>query len=146
MPSELKAKWSYVGLSALPALAQDIWNHLPAPCILTLQAEMGSGKTTLVRNLLEAARTEHFQGSPTFAIMNTYDSKTKGLIYHLDCYRIENEQEVLHLGLEELLDSTAYIFIEWPEKIQTFIPKPHFRLYIRIESDLSREMTLYYDY
>jgi tRNA threonylcarbamoyladenosine biosynthesis protein TsaE len=146
MPTELRAKWSNVGLETLPALAQDIWSHLPAPYILTLQAEMGSGKTTLVRHLLAATQIEYFQGSPTFAIVNSYNDTTKGVIYHLDCYRIENEQEVLRLGLEDLLDSTAYIFIEWPEKIQTFIPKPHFRLYIRIESDLSREMTLYYDY
>lgn len=146
MPTELRAKWSNVGLETLPALAQEIWVLMPKSCILTLDAQMGSGKTTLVRHLLAATQIEYFQGSPTFAIVNSYNDTTKGVIYHLDCYRIENEQEVLRLGLEDLLDSAAYIFIEWPEKIQTFIPKPHFRLYIRIESDLSREMTLYYDY
>jgi len=146
MPTELRAKWANVGLETLPALSEEIWALMPKPCILTLDAEMGSGKTTLVRHLLGATQIDHFQGSPTFAIVNSYKDTSKGVIYHLDCYRIENEQEVLHLGLEDLLDSTAYIFIEWPEKIQTFIPKPHFRLYIRIESDLSREMTLYYDY
>lgn len=146
MPTELRAKWANVGLETLPALAQEIWALMPKPCILTLDAEMGSGKTTLVRHLLGATQIDHFQGSPTFAIVNSYKDTSKGVIFHLDCYRIENEQEVLHLGLEDLLDSAAYIFIEWPEKIQSFIPKPHFRLYIRIESDLSREMTLYYDY
>lgn len=146
MPTELRAKWANVGLETLPALAQEIWALMPKPCILTLDAEMGSGKTTLVRHLLGATQIDHFQGSPTFAIVNSYKDTSKGVIFHLDCYRIENEQEVQHLGLEDLLDSTAYIFIEWPEKIQSFIPKPHFRLYIRIESDLSREMTLYYDY
>jgi tRNA threonylcarbamoyladenosine biosynthesis protein TsaE len=146
MPTELRAKWANVGLETLPALSEEIWALMPKPCILTLDAEMGSGKTTLVRHLLGATQIDHFQGSPTFAIVNSYKDTSKGVIYHLDCYRIENEQEVLHLGLEDLLDSAAYIFIEWPEKIQSFIPKPHFRLYIRIESDLSREMTLYYDY
>lgn len=146
MPTEIIQTWSQIELEGLTAVAKDIWKLLPERCLLALDAEMGCGKTTLVRALLKEAQIEHFEGSPTFAIVQGYESPLKGPIYHLDCYRIENEHELLNLGLEELLDSSAYFFIEWPQKIETILPKPHFRLYIRIESDLSREITLHYDH
>jgi len=146
MPTEIKRSWKNIRLEDLHSIAKEIWTLLPHAHLVALDAEMGSGKTTLVRALLREAQITHFEGSPTFAIVQAYESPSKGPIYHLDCYRIENENELLNLGLEELLDSSAYFFIEWPQKIETILPKPHFRLYIRIESDLSREITLHYDY
>ena len=146
MPTEIKRSWTNIRLEDLQSIAKEIWTFLPQPHLVALDAEMGSGKTTFVRALLQEAEIGHFEGSPTFAIVQAYESPSKGPIYHLDCYRIENEYELLNLGLEELLDSKAYFFIEWPQKIETILPKPHFRLYIRIESDLSREITLHYDY
>jgi tRNA threonylcarbamoyladenosine biosynthesis protein TsaE len=146
MPTEIKRSWTNIRLEELRSIAKEIWTLLPEACFVALDAEMGSGKTTLVRALLQEAQISHFEGSPTFAIVQAYQSPSKGPIYHLDCYRIENENELLNLGLEELFDSSAYFFIEWPQKIDTILPKPHFRLYIRIETDLSREITLHYDY
>ena len=146
MATETIGHWSKVHLADLPALAKVIWELIPEPCFMALEAEMGCGKTTLVRALREAAQIAHFEGSPTFALIQGYDSPTKGAIYHLDCYRIENEHELQNLGLEELFDENAYFLVEWPQKITTIIPKPHFRLYIRIEPDQSREITLRYDH
>jgi tRNA threonylcarbamoyladenosine biosynthesis protein TsaE len=146
MPTEIIRSWTKIRLEDLDSIAKEIWTILPKPGLLALDAEMSSGKTTLVRALLQEAQIKHFEGSPTFAIVQGYDSPSKGPIYHLDCYRIENKHELLNLGLEELLDFNAYFFIEWPQKIETILPKPHFRLYIRIESDLSREITLHYDH
>ena len=142
----LLAEWSNKTHSDLSNLAQEIWDFLPENAFIAVEGEMGAGKTTTISALIQAAQIEHFEGSPTFAIVQSYVSPSKGKIFHLDCYRIENENELLNLGLEELLDSSAYFFIEWPQKIETILPKPHFRLYIRIESDLSREITLHYDY
>jgi tRNA threonylcarbamoyladenosine biosynthesis protein TsaE len=146
MPTKIISTWTNIRLEELRSIANEIWTLLPEACLVALDAEMGSGKTTLVSALLQEAQITHFEGSPTFAIVQAYQSPSRGSIYHLDCYRIENENELLNLGLEELLDSSAYFFIEWPQKIDTILPKPHFRLYIRIESDLSREITLHYDY
>ena len=146
MATELIGQWSNVSLAQLPEVAIAIWAKLPETAFVALEAEMGSGKTTLVSALLQAAAITHFEGSPTFAIVQFYDAPQKGAIYHLDCYRIENQDELKNLGLEELFDSPAYFFVEWPEKIAAILPKPHFRLYIRIESDLRREITLHYDH
>jgi tRNA threonylcarbamoyladenosine biosynthesis protein TsaE len=146
MPTELLGQWSKIGLKQLPEVATAIWALLPQPCFVALEAEMGCGKTTFVRALLEAAAVTQFEGSPTFALIQQYEGSQRGRMYHLDCYRIENEQEIYNLGLEELFDENAYFFVEWPQKIERIIPKPHFRLYIRIEPDFSREITLRYDH
>lgn len=146
MATETIGFWTGVRQENLPALAKHIWELLPQPCFVALEAEMGCGKTTLVRSLLEAVGVLQFEGSPTFAIVQAYDSPVKGAIYHLDSYRIENEHELRNLGLEELFDEKAYFLVEWPQKIDTIIPKQHYRLYIRIEPDLSREITLRYDH
>jgi tRNA threonylcarbamoyladenosine biosynthesis protein TsaE len=146
MTTETIGFWTGVKLENLPTIAKQIWDLIPQPCFVALEADMGCGKTTLVRSLLNTAGVSQFEGSPTFALVQAYDSPEKGPVYHLDCYRIENEQELRNLGLEELFDENAYFLVEWPHKIETIIPKPHYRLYIRIEPDQSREITLRYDY
>jgi tRNA threonylcarbamoyladenosine biosynthesis protein TsaE len=138
--------WTGVKQENLPTIAKSVWDLLPQPCFVALEADMGCGKTTLVRSLLEAVEVPHFEGSPTFALVQAYESPVTGTVYHLDCYRIENQQELNNLGLEELFDENAYFLVEWPQKIESIIPKQHYRLYIRIEPDQSREITLRYDH
>lgn len=144
--SKIIGYWPTVHLAQLPQIAKEIWTHLPQPSLVGLQAEMGSGKTTLVKTLLAQAQIDHFEGSPTFSIVQSYLSPNKGPIYHLDCYRIEGAEEIPNLGLEELLDENAYFFIEWPQNITEILPNQHYWLYIRSNSDQSREITLFHDH
>lgn len=144
--SKIIGYWPMVHLAELPQIAKEIWTYLPQPSIIGLHAEMGSGKTTLVKTLLAQAQIDHFEGSPTFSIVQSYLSPDKGPIYHLDCYRIEDTEEIPNLGLEELLDEQAYFFIEWPQNITEILPSQHFWLYIRSNADQSREITLCHDH
>jgi tRNA threonylcarbamoyladenosine biosynthesis protein TsaE len=144
--SKIIGYWPTVHLAQLPQIAKEIWTHLPQPCLVGLQAEIGSGKTTLVKTLLAEAQIDHFEGSPTFSIVQSYLSPNKGPIYHLDCYRIEGAEEIPNLGLEELLDENAYFFIEWPQNSTEILPNQHFWLYIRSNADQSREITLCHDH
>ena len=146
MQKDQTKRWEHVPLESLPMVAAELVTLLSKPSFVAIQGEMGAGKTTFVQALLRELGIEHPDGSPTYAIVHEYVTKLGINAYHLDCYRIENENELLNLGLEELLDSNAYFFIEWPQKIERILPKHHFRLYIRIESDLSREITLHYDH
>jgi tRNA threonylcarbamoyladenosine biosynthesis protein TsaE len=142
---KLLATWTAVSPTALPEVAQQIWSLLTPQAFVAVEGEMGAGKTTTIAALIQKAQIEHFEGSPTFAIVQAYDSPVKDKIYHLDCYRIENEAELINLGLEELFDESAYFFVEWSEKIKQILPFQHFWLYIRTNPDLSRTLELYHD-
>ena len=146
MPTEIIRSWTKIRLEDLHSIAKEIWTLLSNPALLALDAEMGSGKTTLVRALLREAQITHFEGSPTFAIVQAYESPSKGPIYHLDCYRIENERDLAQLGLDELFEENAYFFVEWPDKIEKILPEHANWLYIRCEPEGElREIVLNYD-
>ncbi|WP_207429317.1 tRNA (adenosine(37)-N6)-threonylcarbamoyltransferase complex ATPase subunit type 1 TsaE [Pedobacter sp. SYSU D00535] len=90
---------------------------------------MGAGKTTFIKSLCSALGVEDAVSSPTFSIVNEY-SYPKGLIYHFDFYRLKAESEALDLGFEDYLYSGEYCFIEWPEKVNSFLPERYFRISI----------------
>jgi len=99
--------------------------------VYAFKGDMGVGKTTFIRNILYYLEIQNFEGSPTFAIIQCYEGKKS--VYHLDCYRIENQAEGFNIGLWELFDDSAYFFIEWPEKIESFLPTNVIWVYIRKE-------------
>jgi tRNA threonylcarbamoyladenosine biosynthesis protein TsaE len=89
--------------------------------IFTFEGDMGAGKTTLISSVCKLLETEP-ASSPTYAIINTYNSLTIGAIYHFDCYRLKNADEAIESGLDEIIDSGAPCFIEWADKIQNLLP------------------------
>jgi tRNA threonylcarbamoyladenosine biosynthesis protein TsaE len=89
----------------------------------TFTGEMGAGKTTfisIVCKLLGAA--DHFS-SPTFSIINEYQSSLKGILYHIDLYRLKDTNEALSAGVEDCLFSGNYCFVEWPERATDLFPQ-----------------------
>lgn len=91
--------------------------------IFAFEAEMGTGKTTFILGLLRAMGIEHPEGSPTYSLVNSYESPMYGKIYHFDLYRIENEEEAYDIGIEEMLyENTAFCFIEWAENVKNLLP------------------------
>lgn len=91
--------------------------------IFAFQAEMGTGKTTFILGLLRAMGIENPEGSPTYSLVNTYESPMYGKVYHFDLYRITTEEEAYDIGIEEMLyENTAYCFIEWAENIKNLLP------------------------
>jgi len=90
--------------------------------VFWLKGDLGVGKTSLVRFMLEALVGEGgYFASPSFNIVHPYEGK-KGRVYHVDLYRIEDEGEVQELGLEEAFDE-GVCFVEWAEKAPSFMPK-----------------------
>lgn len=91
--------------------------RLPHPCLLILEGELGSGKTTLVKGIvsgLGVARQEDVT-SPSFTLVHEYGTDRK--IYHVDLYRIDGAREQSTLGLEDLLEQEAMVIVEWGEKL-----------------------------
>lgn len=90
--------------------------------VVALDAPMGTGKTTLIKQLCEEMGSEDIVNSPTFAIVNVYDFP-QGEIYHFDCYRLKDIREAMDFGAEEYLYSGNWCFIEWPEIIEPILPE-----------------------
>jgi tRNA threonylcarbamoyladenosine biosynthesis protein TsaE len=110
--------------------------------IIALEGQMGAGKTTFVQTILKSIGVEDLEGSPTYSLINEYQSSLLGKVYHLDLYRLNSIDEVYDIGIEELLYQNVVCFIEWPEKMQEMLPDNTIWVYLRVEEDLSRIITI----
>lgn len=110
--------------------------------VFAFSADMGAGKTTFITALLHAMGVEEVEGSPTYSLVNVYDSQMFGRLNHFDLYRIKDETEALDIGIEEMLYSDDKCFIEWPEKIENLLPDNVIWSYIRVNEDDSRTITI----
>ncbi len=106
--------------------------------IFAFYGSMGAGKTTFIKSVCEAMGVEDAINSPTFAIVNEYESNKGETIYHFDFYRIKSLTEVYNMGYEEYLYGNAYCFIEWPELIEELLPEETVKVSITEESDGTR--------
>lgn len=110
--------------------------------IFAFYGSMGSGKTTFIKSVCEEMGVEEAINSPTFAIVNEYESRDGETIFHFDFYRIKSIAEVYNMGYEEYLYCNAYCFIEWPELIEELLPEETVRVEIRENADGSREIKI----
>jgi tRNA threonylcarbamoyladenosine biosynthesis protein TsaE len=104
-------------LQELPEVAGAIIEKAKNYKIWLLEGEMGAGKTTLSKALAHHLQVQDEVNSPTFAIVNEYLTAQQQIIYHIDCYRLEDEQEALQIGIDDYLHSGHYCWIEWSQRI-----------------------------
>lgn len=110
-------------LQKLPSVASQFLTDLGHKKIFAFEAEMGTGKTTFILALLRAMGIENPEGSPTYSLVNSYESPMYGKVFHFDLYRIQDEEEAYDIGIEEMLyENSAYCFIEWAENIKNLLP------------------------
>lgn len=129
-------------LDDLPGAALEFIDKVGHRKIFAFQAEMGTGKTTFINAVLKAIGVSEPDGSPTYSLVNVYQSEMYGKIYHFDLYRINDESEAFDIGIEEMLYSDSICFIEWPEKIENLLPDNVIWSYIRKNEDNSRTITI----
>jgi tRNA threonylcarbamoyladenosine biosynthesis protein TsaE len=128
-------------INELESVAQKIIDQNPNKVIL-FNGEMGVGKTTLIKKLCSILGVEGATSSPTFSLVNEYQTTTNQIVYHFDCYRLKSEIEALDMGIDEYLYSGNWCFIEWSEKIETLIPEVHSTVTIKLQSDGKRLLEL----
>lgn len=100
---------------------------------------VGAGKTTLIKLLANKMKINDTIQSPTFGYVNIYDNK----VYHFDCYRLNTINEALDFGIEEYLDNKNFnIWIEWPEIIESILPKPYLIVKISHTENNTRNISI----
>ncbi|MGQ9797851.1 MAG: tRNA (adenosine(37)-N6)-threonylcarbamoyltransferase complex ATPase subunit type 1 TsaE [Ignavibacterium sp.] len=109
-------------------IALEFFGELKAGDVVVLNGELGTGKTFFIKKIAESLGVQN-ANSPTFAIVNEYDSQPK--IYHFDFYRINKVNELHEIGFEDYLtDSEAIIFIEWGELFSEVLPSKRYEIKI----------------
>ena len=109
--------------------------------VYAFYGEMGAGKTTFVKAVCEAMGVEDVVTSPSFAIVNEYQSKTFP-VYHFDFYRINDLREVYDMGYEEYFYGSGVCFIEWPELVERLLPDDVVRVEITVADDGTRRIAV----
>ena len=128
-------------LHQLEEVAQKILDENPNKVIL-FHGEMGVGKTTLIKQLCRNLGVTDATSSPTFSLVNEYETIANQLVYHFDFYRLNKETEALDMGIDDYLYSGNWCFIEWAEKIPNLIPESHSVITISLLEDGSRSLEL----
>lgn len=111
-------------INELNDVALQILAYKPEKIIL-FNGEMGVGKTTLIKELCTVLGVKNATSSPTFSIVNEYQTDTNNAVYHFDFYRLNSSMEAVDMGIDDYLYSENWCFIEWSEKIIDLIPEKH---------------------
>lgn len=128
-------------LDQISQAAEKVIAHNPEKVIL-FNGEMGAGKTTFIKFLCKKLGVQNPTSSPTFSLVNEYQTTTNELVYHFDMYRLKNQTEALDMGIDEYLYSGNWCFIEWAENISDLIPEKHSVITISVLNDGKRLIEL----
>lgn len=118
-------------LAAIQSLAKEFWLTYPNNKIYCFSGQLGTGKTTFIHALCAIKRVRDTVSSPTFSIINEY-AYPGGTIYHIDLYRIKDEDEAIRAGVEDCLYSGEICLVEWPENASRIFPPE--RLWLQMEA------------
>jgi tRNA threonylcarbamoyladenosine biosynthesis protein TsaE len=108
------------GLHDLAKVAKMVIDQMKHYSIITFYGEVGSGKTTLIKEICKQLNVKQASSSPTFSVVNEYEAPS-GIIYHIDLYRMESIDEALEIGIDEYIYSGNTCFVEWPQCIEGLI-------------------------
>lgn len=109
---------------------------------MLFNGKMGSGKTTLIKEICKELAVIDIVSSPTFSLVNEYNTKNRGSLFHFDFYRVKEENEALDIGIEEYLYSDCWCFIEWGEKIKSVLPLETVKITITKVTEKQRAIEL----
>ena len=120
------------------ALGEKLATELPPKAVVLLIGNLGAGKTTLAKGIVKglgAAQPDEVS-SPTFTLIHEYSPS----VYHIDLYRLDREDQVATLGLDEIFDRNAVVLIEWGERFPRLMPVERTEISLRTTGEDSREI------
>ncbi|MBN2664416.1 MAG: tRNA (adenosine(37)-N6)-threonylcarbamoyltransferase complex ATPase subunit type 1 TsaE [Bacteroidales bacterium] len=110
--------------------------------VVAFYGEMGSGKTTLIKEICSKLGVKDVVTSPTFAIINEYNANKGDYAYHFDFYRLKNINEAIDIAAEDYFYSNNYCFIEWPEIVEPLLPEKFIVIRIIEINQNTRKITI----
>jgi tRNA threonylcarbamoyladenosine biosynthesis protein TsaE len=121
------------GIAEMPLIAAELAEVISRFNVVTFSGNLGAGKTTLIKTLCQLWGVEDAVSSPTYSLVNQYKCKKEnkgGFIYHIDLYRVKDEEEAYDAGIEDNLYSGHLCLVEWPEKALGIIPESSLKVEI----------------
>jgi tRNA threonylcarbamoyladenosine biosynthesis protein TsaE len=139
-----KMEWIYK-LNQVQQTATQLWKVAGEARVLAFHGMMGAGKTTFIHALCHVKQVKDVVGSPSFSIINEYAYTEDGeekKIFHIDLYRLKDEEEALLAGVEDCLYSDHICLVEWPEKAASLFPENSVHVYIEAIDPVTRRLQL----
>ena len=121
-------------------LGERLADQLKAGDVILLEGELGAGKSELARGVAKGLGVQETVTSPSFTILNVYESGRMPL-YHFDWYRLESSEELYELGMDEYLGGDGIALVEWPERCPDAVPAQYLRIRIGAEGEITRHIT-----
>ena len=128
-------------LEDIASVADIIVTQNPHKVIL-FHGEMGAGKTTFIKQFCKTLGVTEATSSPTFSLVNEYQTTDNQTVYHFDFYRLKDEHEALDMGADDYFYSGNWCFIEWAENVPNLIPNEHSVITIEVLEDGKRLLRL----
>lgn len=123
-------------------IAKELAKQIHKGVFIAFYGNLGSGKTTFIQGLAEGLGIKRRIISPTFIIIRTYVLRPK-IFYHIDLYRTESKNDLLGLGIDEILnDKNNIIAVEWAEKMGKMLPNRRIDVYFEYLGDNEREIRI----
>ncbi|MEQ1553066.1 MAG: tRNA (adenosine(37)-N6)-threonylcarbamoyltransferase complex ATPase subunit type 1 TsaE [Ferruginibacter sp.] len=129
-------------LEEINKVAQNFIKEIGQKKVIALHGQMGAGKTTFVHAICNALDIKSAVSSPTFSIINEYKSNNGNIIYHLDLYRLKNEQEAINAGVEDCFYSGNLCLVEWPEITPELFPIDVVHCYLTLSGNNERRLEI----
>lgn len=116
---------------------------LQAGDVICLTGDMGAGKTVFSSGIGKGWQAKTPVTSPTFNLVHQHHrEQDKTVLYHLDCYRLDDTQDALGIGLEDILDGQGVVILEWAERITELLPKEHLWIELKVRDETRRNLVL----
>jgi tRNA threonylcarbamoyladenosine biosynthesis protein TsaE len=121
--------------------ARQFWQYANGHAVIAFYGAMGAGKTTFIHALCDEKEVSSTVGSPTFSIINQY-AYPGGNMYHIDLYRLKDEEDAVRAGVEDCLYSGDICLVEWPERAAAIFPENTLQVHIRAVDQNTRIISI----
>jgi len=137
-------EWIF-SLENINDVAKAFWKATEGKTVFAFHGQMGAGKTTFIHALCDVKGVKDVVSSPTFSIINEYEydcEGTKKVMFHIDLYRLKDEEEAIRTGVEDALYSGYLCLVEWPEKAPGIFPDDKVDVFIELKNESIRRLRI----